>query len=119
MKLTEMKYEAESREDVIGFLHHSDITKLNEIFNEWYTVNQKSYTSICDKTIFLYESKALSNKKASLIFKILTDSNKMYRVESHRHDNCGSIYRYDINSGHYIFLKKGSVTEFNRLNHFI
>lgn len=119
MKLTEMRESKECRKNLTGFLHFSDISKLNELFNNHYDVDKKSFFEICDKAIDLYQSKVLSNKTVSEIFEVLENKNRHFRIESHRIDNCGAIFEYDENQKAYLFLKRGTQREFNQLNHYL
>ena len=119
MTLLEINLIKAVRENLAGFLHHSDIAALNELFANDYDVNHKSFNEICDKAIELRKSKALKLKAATTIFNILKSCNSKYRVESHRFEHYNKIFEFDAGCGRYIFLKKGSRSEFYRLNHYL
>jgi len=119
MKLSEMKEAKICRNDLVGFLHHSDISKLNTLFDDVYKITSKdSFYDLCDQAINAYSNKQLSNKIVSEIFDVLTQQNKSYRIESHRYA-AGSIFEYDADQRAYLFLKKGTRREFNSLNTYI
>jgi len=59
MKYLQMK---ESRENLVGFLHITDINYLNSLFAGLYDVNHKSYYEICDKALELYKESTLQRK---------------------------------------------------------
>jgi hypothetical protein len=118
MTKNEMNDIRNTRQNLTGFLHFTDIAKLNELFNAHVTVNKQSFLEIADKALELYSAKLLSNKVVSEIFNILKEANKSFRTESHRHD-CGSIFEYSPQHNAYIFSKKGTYREFKALNHYI
>jgi len=116
MTYLEMKSIKECRDNVVGFLHITDIKKLNTLFDGVYDVDRQSFDSICDKALELYNAKALSNKIVSRIFEIVSCENSSFRVESHRFES-HSIFEYAY--GYYLFLKKGTRKEFMLLNHYL
>jgi hypothetical protein len=118
MKISEMKEAVKNRENLTGFLHIYQIKLLNKLFDGYYNVSDKSYREIANKVVELYEAKKLSNKQASMIFTILMNENTNFKTESHRFKN-GEIFEYSADNNCYIFLKKGSKKEFDKLNHYI
>ena len=118
MNRTEMNEIKMSRENRIGFLHHSDITKIDELSDNLISCAGMSHNELCDAVIELYDSKQIKNKAASAIFEIIKTENTSYRTESHRMMN-GQIFEYNEHHGAYVFMKKGSRREFNIMNHYL
>lgn len=75
MKLVEMKKIKESRENIIGFLHHTEIAKINELLVD-FDADKKNFYDVCDEVLAQYQAKKISNKQASQIFDILMTANK-------------------------------------------
>lgn len=75
MKLVEMKKIKESRENLVAFLHHSEIAKINELLVD-FDADKKSFYAVCDEVIAQYQAKKISNKKASALFTMLAECNK-------------------------------------------
>ena len=70
MKLNQMKAIAETRENLIGFLHHSEITAINHCLVN-FDADKKSFYEICNTALKQYQDKAISNRNASRVFEIL------------------------------------------------
>ena len=119
MKKLEMLEIKASRQNLVGFLYFADEARLNLLFDNNFNVSKKSFNEICDAALECYSDKRLKNEITSEIFVILRCSNKSFKTESHRLDNCGSIYEYDESAKSYVFLKKGGQREFNLLNHYL
>ena len=115
MKASEMKSIRDGRENLVGFLHISDIIKINDLFDGQYDVNEASFFEICNAAITLYNNKGVSNKDVSAIFEILKLENTSFRIESHRYE-LGSIFEYSVNRKAYLFSHKGNYRDFNALN---
>ena len=115
-----MIYIRNSRRNSIGFLHSSDENAIDGLLGKWYSIVKfrPSFYELCDKVMDLYKSKCIDNKTASRIFEIARESNSRFRTESHRFEN-GTIYYYDLNADAYLFLKKGTIREFNKINTYI
>ena len=106
------------RKNIIGFLHHEDIAKLNKLFNGFYDVNGKAFKDICQKAFELYASKALTSEECLIILKTCIANNTSFRQESHRY-SYGDIYEYDTQTKSYIFICRGNKRYFNSLNHYL
>ncbi len=119
MQKLEMMEVKASRHNLTGFLHFTDIAKLNILFNGMFNVSKESFDDICDKALELKASKLLSHKKVSDIFDILQEANKSFRAESHRIDACHAIFEYNESDNNYYFMKKGTQREFNALVHYL
>lgn len=109
---------SKNRNNLVGFLHMSDIAKLDELFDNHFKVDKKSFSEICDAALNAYDSKSISNKSASNIFEILSTENTSLKIESHRFED-HKIYEYDVDTGSYMFLKRGPRFEFNKLNSYL
>lgn len=118
MKLADLKNMVECRHDQTGFLHISDINKLNAIFKGGFTVDGKGFKEVCEKAFELYSQKAITNRALTKIIEVCCDSNGLFRIESHRFEK-PSIFEYDEHLNSYIFLKTGTLQEFNKLLHYI
>jgi len=115
MKASEMKSIRYGRENLVGFLHISDIIKINDLFDGQYDVKEASFFGICDAAIALYNNKSVSKKDVSAIFEILKLQNTSFRIESHRYE-VGSIFEYSVEYKAYFFSHKGNYRDFNALN---
>lgn len=114
MKLIEMKNIAETRENLIGFLHFSEIQAINENLNT--NVDKMDFDSICSIAIKQYQDKAITNRKASLVFDILANANKQFKTERYRYNSAThEIYEYSQANEAYIFIKKGNQSELKNL----
>lgn len=118
MKIQDMKYMAESRRDVVGFLRTSNINEINKLFDGHYDCDGKSYREIADKALALYERRAIKNKAASKIIEIISENNPRFRTESHRYQD-HNIFEWVDEQGCYLFLKKGTRREFDYMNHYV
>lgn len=116
MKITEMNYIRDSRENIVGFLNVVDIVKIEKLTNN--RVGSNYYDS-CNLIINAYESGSITNAAASKSLAILRDNNPNLRKESHRIGADHSIYEYCPNADAYVFLKKGTLREFNQLNRYL
>lgn len=115
MKLIEMKNIAETRENLIGFLHHSEIATINQNLVN-FDADKKSFDEICNTALEQYQDKAITNRKASLVFEILASANKQFKTERYRHNSAThEIYEYSQTNEAYIFIKKGGQRELNAL----
>lgn len=106
-QMTEIK---NSRENLIGFLHFSDISKINELLNE--NVDKLSFDQVCDLVIEKYQSKQIKNKFASEIFEILITENKALKTNKYRFDN-GKLFVFSETNNAYLFDKRITKKEFN------
>ncbi len=114
MKLIEMKNIAETRENLIGFLHFSEIQAINKNLNT--DVDKMDFDSICDIAIKQYQDKAITNRKASQVFEILANANKQFKTERYRYNSAThEIYEYSQVNEAYIFIKKGNQSELKNL----
>jgi len=114
MKLQDMKQIKESRKNITDFL--SDENEINNLLNK--NITKKSFYEVCDIVIDAYKNKHITNRIASKIFDMLAESNRYFRIESHRFEY-GKIFEYSKHYNAYIFLRRGTEKEFNKLNHYI
>ncbi len=119
MKIKDMKEMIESRKNLVGFLHFSEILKIEGIVGNAFKAGNKSFKRLSNEIITMYKCKKISNKKVSEALDIIFKANTHFRIESHRHDAYGSILEYDIAQKAYLFMKKGSYREFLQLNSYI
>lgn len=109
-----MKNIAETRENLIGFLHFSEIQAINKNLNT--DVDKMDFDSICDIAIKQYQDKAITNRKASQVFEILANANKQFKTERYRYNSAThEIYEYSQVNEAYIFIKKGNQSELKNL----
>lgn len=115
MKLIEMKNIAENRENTIGFLHHSEIAIINQNLVD-FDADKKSFDEICNTALKQYQDKEITNRKASLVFEILSNANKQFKNERYRYNSAThEIYEYSQTNEAYVFIKKGGQRELNAL----
>lgn len=112
MKLSEMKEIAENRENVTGFLHHTDMAVIEG--HTGFSVSRLSFDGICEKTISKYVAKEITNKQASAVFEILAAENTQFKIERYR-KNGSFIFEYDIVKGAYVCKHHGSSLFLKRL----
>lgn len=113
MKLSEMQNIQKSRENVMGFLHHTDIAVINAIVNQ--DVSKKSFNEVCELTIALYQEKAITNKKATAVFEILKKENTNFRTERFRLTSAHEIYIYNEEKNVYICYCTGGQKKLKEL----
>lgn len=115
MKLSEMKAIAESRENLVAFLHHTDIATINANLID-FNADKKSFIEICQETLEQYKLKKISNKNASTVFEILAYKNKNIKTERYRFNNATKeLYEYSPEQQAYVFLKHSSQKELKAL----
>ena len=115
MKLIEMKNIAENRENLVDFLHHSEIAIINQNLVN-FDADKKSFDEICNTALKQYQDKAITNRKASLVFEILANANKQFKTERYRYNSAThEIYEYSQAHEAYIFIKKGGQKELKNL----
>jgi len=103
MKISQMQNIRNCRKNVIGFLHHTDIAKINDLTG--FDASGKSFYEVCDGVLSLYAAKVASNKEASAAFEILAAENTNFRTENFR-VNCGDILKYSEQHKAYVFFQK-------------
>lgn len=114
MKKIEMLEIMSCRENVVAFLHHSEIKAINAKLADGVDVNHMNFDEICDITLNQYQDKKISNKQASAIFEILAKANKSFKIEKYR---CigNEIYQYSPDHQAYLFYQNGGKKELDKL----
>lgn len=114
MKLSEMKAIAENRNNVIAFLHHTDIATINANLID-FNADKKFFNEICQATLEQYHAKKINNKQASTVFEILAE-NKNIKTERYRFNNATKeLYEYSLELQSYVFLKHSNQKELKAL----
>lgn len=112
MKIQAMKDIRDSRKDVIGFLHISDLQKIEALAG--FNAGEMSHWTICDKVLAAYDAEQINNATASEIFEILRDNNTEIRTEMYRYDEfTHDLYRFNASLNCYVWIDKISAREFN------
>ena len=106
------------RQNQTGFLHITNIKRLNALFKGHFNVDGRGFKEVCEKAFELYSQKVITNRVLTKIVEVCCESNGLFRIESHRFEK-PNIFEYDKHLNSYIFLKTGSVQEFNKLLHYI
>ena len=114
MKKIEMLEIMSCRENVVAFLHHSEIKDINAKLADGVDVDKKSFEQICSIVLDQYENKQISNKQASEIFEILANSNHNFKTEQYRL-NGNQIHKYSPAHGAYLFYCNGGQRQLNKL----
>lgn len=107
MKLHDMKEIKANRQNLLAFLHITEIKAINANLADDVDVNHMNFDSICDITLEQYQAKKISNKQASIIFEILADTNKRFKTEKFRTDGAGAIHKFSEEQNAYLFFCKG------------
>ncbi len=111
MRLIDMKNIAETRENLIGFLHHSEIAAINQNLVN-FDADKKSFDDICNTALEQYKNKTINNRQASRVFEILASANKQFKTERYRYNSAThEIYEYSKAHDAYIFIQKGGQRE--------
>ncbi|MCG6816985.1 hypothetical protein [Moraxella catarrhalis] len=114
MKKIEMLEIMSCRENVVAFLHHSEIKDINAKLADGVDVDKKSFEQICSIVLDQYENKKISNKQASEIFEILANANRDFKTEQYRLSG-NQIYKYSTAHSAYLFYCNGGQRQFNNL----
>lgn len=114
MKIIVMQQIRDSRKNLIGFLHHTDISKIKALTG--CNPSGKAFYTVCDEIFSLYNAGVASNKEVSEAFDILARSNTRFRTERFRNDGCGSIFKYSTEHNAYVFYCKGTARTLKNLN---
>lgn len=114
MKKSEMLEISQNRQNLVGFLHITEIKAINAKLADGVDVNHMNFDEICDITLNQYQDKKISNKQASAIFEILAKANKSFKIEKFR---CvgNEIYQYSPQHSAYLFYSVGGQRKFNKL----
>lgn len=115
MKKIEMLEIMSCRENVVAFLHHSEIKAINTKLADGVDVDKKSFEQICSIVLDQYENNLISNKKASAIYEILANANKQFKIEKFYRDAYGAIYKYSPEHRAYLFYQNGGKKELDKL----
>lgn len=80
MKLKTALNEIAKRENLIGFLHHTEITRFADAakFQRIDVSGGKSFKSLADMTVSAYKAKKIGNKRFSTAMQILFDANQCF-----------------------------------------
>lgn len=114
MEISQMQEIAQDRENLIGFLHISQIKEINSILNT--DVSEKSFIEICVITLFELNARLISNRQASIVFEILMEANQSFKIKRFRYDGGSKvIYEYSKAHGAYLFLQQGDSRDFHEL----
>ena len=115
MKLSEMIEIRDNRENLQGFLHYSEQIALQNLLNIE-QMSKLSFVQCCNRVLFAYKEKKISNKTASKCFEILDNSNKEFKIELYRYDSAfKTLYKYSKQHGAYLYYSKCSTQEYNVL----
>lgn len=114
MKISQMREIAQNRENLVGFLHSSEIKDIYDLVAV--DVSQMSFDDIC-RTIFAQlGAKIIKKKQATAVFEILMTANKLIKTEKFRFDSAtNSIYGYSEFHNCYMFLKRGNSRDVAKL----
>lgn len=116
MKKIEMLEIMSCRENVVAFLHHSEIKDINAKLADGVDVDKKSFDEICSIVLEQYQAKQISNKQASEIFETLAKANKSFKIEKFRCSHVyNEIYKYSPDHEAYLFYCKGGQKKLNEL----
>lgn len=111
MRLIEMQNIAENRENLIGFLHHSEIAIINQNLVN-FDADKKSFDDICNTALKQYRDKTITNRNASRVFEILALENKQFKIKRYRYNSSThEIFEYSKENHAYIFIQKGGQRE--------
>jgi len=119
MKITEIKEMIQVRSDAVGFLHMSDIVKIEQILKKIdedviTSLDKLSFNNICDKLLKIRNRK--TQKNIDKIFDILFEENINFKEERYRYDSStNSIYQFSKEKKAYIFIKNGDRAVLNKL----
>ncbi|MCG6816981.1 hypothetical protein [Moraxella catarrhalis] len=113
MKKSEMIEISQNRQNLIAFLHVSEIKAINANLVDT-NVDKKTFDEICSIVLDQYENKQISNKQASEIFEILANSNHNFKTEQYRL-NGNQIHKYSPAHGAYLFYCNGGQRQLNKL----
>lgn len=114
MKKSEMLEISQNRQNLVGFLHITEIKAINAKLADGVDVNHMNFDEICDITLNQYQDKKISNKQASAIFEILAKANKSFKIEKFRVLG-NEIYQYSPENQAYLFYSVGGQKQFNKL----
>ena len=116
MKIQDMKAIQENRENLLAFLHISEIQLINANLTDGVDVNHMTFDAICNVTLEQYQAKKISNKQASTVFDILSNANTQLKTERYRYNAAThEIYEYSLTHQGYIFYQKGGQRQLNAL----
>jgi len=114
MKISQMREIAQNRENLVGFLHFSEIKDINDLVGV--DVSQMSFDDICQTTFAQLGAKIITKKQATAVFEILMTANKSFKTEKFRFDSVtNSIYEYSELHNGYMFLKRGNSRDVAKL----
>lgn len=114
MKKIEMLEISQNRQNLVGFLHITEVQAINAKLADGVDVDKKSFEQICSIVIDQYENKKISNKQASEIFEILANANRDFKTEQYRLSG-NQIYKYSPAHSAYLFYCNGGQRQFNNL----
>ena len=103
-----------SRKNVMAFLHHSDISKIEDLLGQGIIVKPVVWLNLCNQVMDSYKEGKIKNRALSEIFQILMTENTAIRTETYRFEN-GNLFKYDESQKAYVFLKPCSRKDFNML----
>ncbi|AZQ93423.1 hypothetical protein C0159_05510 [Moraxella catarrhalis] len=115
MKIQQMQQIKASRENLMAFLHITEIKAINKNLADDVDVNHMNFDAICDTVLEQYQDKKINNKQASNIFEILADANENLKTEKFRADGAGAIFMFSEEHNAYLFYCKGGKKELNKL----
>lgn len=103
-----MKAIQENRQNLVGFLHITEIKAITAKLADGVDVDKKSFDEICSIVLEQYQAKQISNKQASEIFETLAKANKSFKIEKFRCSHVyNEIYKYSPDHEAYLFYCKG------------
>lgn len=114
MKKIEMIEISQNRQNLVGFLHITEVQAINAKLADGVDVDKKSFDEICSIVLEQYQAKQISNKQASEVFEILANANRDFKIEKFR---CvgNEIYQYSPEHQAYLFYSVGGQRQFNKL----
>jgi len=110
MNIQQMTHIKNCRENLVGFLHFTDILNINELLKS--DISQLNFYDICDLTISKYQKREISEKTASQVFEILMTENISFRTNKYRLDK-NKLFEYSESHNAYLYVRTMSKQEFN------
>ena len=113
MNLQDLKEMVECRENIVGFLHISDIMSLKD---QGIDVDGLSFEAAAAVVFDLREKKTISKNVAQEAIQLMCANNSRIKTERFRFDPAyNTIYEYCESGNSYKFYRKGSKKDFNAL----
>lgn len=116
MKKIEMIEISQNRQNLVGFLHITEVQAINAKLADGVDVDKKSFDEICSIVLEQYQAKQISNKQASEVFEILAKANKSFKIEKFRCSHgYNEIYKYSPDHQAYLFYQNGGQKQLDKL----